>query len=302
MATRFGARSSFDTYILKVRWLVGAMASLIIVLGGALSYLALTTDARAGIVSELPDSPTLTRSATAYQDVVVARVRLETGQALNREHFSFQPFPADAVPINAVKAEALDSVSGKYAKDLIRVGFPLTYDDISESIPLSKLVIPDGYRAVSITADQRELVEGFVTPLSRVDVLWSYVDRNGRRSVKPLVRFAKVLSVNGDHHSKERSTVSRQGTTATLLVTAREAQLVELARGLGSLSLVLLGSGDNGEYSKESPGVDERMLYGEDNVPDEQPEYSGKAYVQDPRTGRVLRYVLSDRWELDTQF
>lgn len=303
MGTRFGARTPLHAYVARVHWILGGMSALLILLCVSLLYVGFNHEAAnsAEVVSEeaLPESGT----RGSFIDVVVARRRIEAGQRLEPDHFSLQPFPAASIPLAALQAEHLSEIIGKYSTALLRAGYPLSRDDVSASRPISQLNIPNGYRAVSITADDRELVAGHVTPMSRVDVLWRYKDKRGLTKVKPLVKFAKVLSVNGDSRQSERSQVSKRGTTATLLVTAKEAQLVELARGLGTLSMVLIGMGDNGSRMEVSSSVDERELYGENTVAEEeQPLYSGQAYVPDPATGRVRRYVLTDKWALDTRF
>ncbi len=300
MTTRFGAKTPLNAYVAKVHWILGGMSALIILLCGSLLYVGLQHEPARSAELTAQANTTQKSAEASFVDVIVARSRIEAGARLEPELFALQPFPAATLPVGALAADRLEEIIGHYSTGLVRAGYPLSLDDISRTRPISKLHIPEGYRAVSITADDRELVAGHVTAMSRVDVLWRYKDKRGLNKVKPLVKFAKVLSVNGESRQTERSNVNRRGTTATLLVTAKEAQLVELARGLGSLSMVLLGTGDNGSRAEPSTSVDERMLYGENDIPDEQePIYSGQAYVPDPVTGRIRRYVLTDKWTLD---
>jgi len=299
MGTRFGARTPLNAYVAKVHWIIGGLSALILMLCSSLVYVATTHETASSSVLTAQNIEEYSSAESSYVDVVVARSRIEAGQKLTPDLFALQPFPAATMPIGVFQAAQLDEMIGNYSTGLVRAGYPLTREDMSLTPPISTLHIPPGYRAVTIKANDRELVAGYVTALSRVDVLWRYKDRRGINKVKPLVRFAKVLSVNGVSRQTERSKVGKRDTTVTLLVTTKEAKLIELARGLGSLSMVLLGENDNGSREDPEDAVDEKDLYGDNTNPAEEPVYKGKAYVTDPDTGRIMRYVLTDRWELD---
>jgi len=55
--------------------------------------------------------------------------------------------------------------------------------------------VPAGHRAVTIEVDQQSAVEGFAKPGSRVDVLLSQKDSQGKSKVSVLVPSSKVLAV-----------------------------------------------------------------------------------------------------------
>ncbi|MCB0325648.1 MAG: Flp pilus assembly protein CpaB [Bdellovibrionales bacterium] len=302
MTTRFGHQSPFQTYVAKVRWVVGSLLTVIVMLAISTVYIAAQAPNEADAVQAfVSDSDTMS-AREAYVTVLSAQRRIEIGEELSPTTLVPVSLRTGEVPVDAVRVGSDILQSRRFASRLLHAGDILTYDVLQEHRP-PQLFIPDGFRAVTLKADERELVDGYVTPSSRVDVLWRHTDVRGMARVKPVVKFAKVLSVNGKLEQGGRSNVGKQPTTVTLLVTAREAQLLELARSLGTLSLVLLGNGDNGALARDAEYVTAADLFDSDEVSSKEVPFEGVAYTADPANGKALRYVLRGRrWSLDTQF
>ncbi len=305
MATRFGAASPAHTYATKVRWLVGCLITVILVLGFAIIYIAQSSNSetQASVTQQATD-PSQLAPTRPTQEVLHATTRIEEGARL--EAFMFTPLPIDSdkIPLGAVKSQDLNSIVGKYAKRLINAQMPILLDDVSEVRPANSFQIPPGYRAVTITVDARSGVEGFAKPNTRVDVLWTYT-QDGKKHVATITRFVKILSVGGNTASdQERAAVQGGETPVTLLVTEKDAKKIELARNLGSLSLSLVGEQEMGNRTADPDEVTLQDLIGKPAEGDSsEPASDGVMYTADPRSGRQIRYVLRNgRWAIDRSF
>jgi pilus assembly protein CpaB len=287
-----------------VRWLVGCLVSVILVLAVAIVYIAQSSnlETQASVTQNAAQLPVPEIRPTV--EILHASTRIEEGTRF--EHYMFTPLPMDSdkVPVGSIKSQDLNSIVGKFARRLINAQMPILLDDVVEKPPVSNIQIPPGYRAVTITVDARSGVEGFAKPNSRVDVLWTYT-QDGKKNVATITRFVKVLSVGGSTGGDaERANIKQGDTPVTMLVTEKDAKKIELARNLGQLSLSLVGEQETASRSGDPDTVTIQDLIGRP-AETEQAEIAsdGVMYTADPRTGRQLRYVLRNgRWSIDRSF
>ena len=293
MSRRFAGTS---TYALRTRrkllLVICSLSTVVMTLFTFVTYLLFSTETQDTTKQIQQEDISLARPELV--DVLVAAVRIESGTRVDASMFNLYAYEKDRVPFGVLHAGHEQLASGKYAKRMIRAGFPITQEDLSDSMRLDFLHIPPGYRAVAIFGTQTELVNGYVTPNSRVDVLFHYNDERGRDAVKTLVPFVKVLSVDGVRTPSGKKNVSG-GATATLLVTIRDAQRIELARRMGQLTLALRGVDSNGtEATPDSPVT-----------PCDVMNDCGKIEITDPdgtmlipgRDGRLIKYILEgNKW------
>ena len=253
-------------------------------------------------ISQASDhTQTMSNESERHESVLVASMRIEAGTKLNLSMFTEKQFNPEYMPVGLVTREHASALSGSYSSRMIPSGSPIAYSDFSENVPLESLPIPEGFRAVTINASQRELVEGFVKPNSRIDLLWHYKDQRGNQKVKTLMPFIKVLAVNGKTTADAaRAEVGPGGATATLLVSIRDAQRLELAQSLGRISLALLGSSANGLSSKAGNEVGLGSLLDEDEMLEAERE--GVLVLTDSRSGNIITYYLKNgRWIRDQE-
>lgn len=313
MASRFGGVSPAQTYATKVRWLVGCLVSIIIVLAAAFIIVAQNSgpakDGQAVATEQAPAT-----GAAGKAEIVVALGRIEEGAALRPELFSWVSMDESQVPMGAVRKKDLPQIQEKFASRLINPNVPLVSDDITTKRSYSALSIPAGYRAVTIVVDRRAGVEGFARPNSRVDVLWSFV-RDGKQQVATIVRSVKILSVGGMTANVPEGSApppeQAGDTTVTLLATEYDAKKIELARTAGAVSLSLVGDVEELSKTNEVGPVTMNDLLQEQDHPtavgpkqEEEPSHDGVVYSVDPKTGKQVRYVLNQKkkWVLDTNY
>ncbi|MCB0358151.1 MAG: Flp pilus assembly protein CpaB [Bdellovibrionales bacterium] len=305
MATRFGAASPAQTYAAKVRWLVGCLIAVILVLVVTLIFVAQgSNESAAPQAADQASDVAYATPVVPTADILVASQRIEAGTALMPFMFQEQAVHQDRIPDGAVLARDKASIAGKFAKSLINANLPLLKEDVTDRPPISAVTgaIPPGYRAVTITVDARSGVEGWAQPNTRVDVLWTYKDRDASTKVATIVHFSKILSVGGvtgiDSGSPTRNAQQPAVTTVTLLVTELDAKKIELARQTGVLSLSLVGEKDTGRVGANPEVVDlSSLLPRAPEAPGEEPAADGVMYSKDPVTGKMMKYELKNgRW------
>jgi pilus assembly protein CpaB len=307
MATRFGGNPSY-AYSVKLRYVVGALVAVVVVL---LMLLVGVMTMRGGSDTPQPQAGALAPqqpvSVSSKVDVLIAQSRIEAGTQLKKGLFVTRQWEPDQIPEGAVRASEEHLILEKFAKDMVPANMPILKESITEQPPLSTLTIPAGFRAVTIQVDSRSGVEGFAKPGSRVDVLFSFKDKDTKQKVATLARFIKVLSmggiVGGGENQGARMAIAGR-VDVTLLVTERDAKRIELARNVGTLSLALVGGEEQGRPSAEDPqSVDLSDLTGtRDAAPEEEPA-QGYMYMRDPKTGRQMKFKLKGggKWEKDKE-
>ena len=275
----------------KIRFAITTLAGLLICLGAALIYFAYPGTGQAATPNAPVDPAAQPAGGEPSVSMLVTNRRLETGTKIDRTMFSIVQFPAERVPEGAVTEREFDLLSGYYVKDVIHADYPLHRDDLSPQVPFNLLPIPAGFRALSIDADARDLVEGFVVPSSRVDVLWRYPGSSGKERVKTLVPFVKVLSVGSSNRPVEKAALSGGKTTATLLVSAIDAQRIELARARGQITLTLVG-GTESSSPLAGTTIDEHELLDDDEIEE---EHVNMFEVTDSKNGERVRFCEHGR-------
>ncbi len=98
-------------------------------------------------------------------------------------------------------------------------------------------VLKEGKRAVTVKVNEVVGVAGFALPGNYVDVMANLPDRDNDPVSKIVLERIQVLAVAQDIANTENK--PRVVSAVTLEVTPQEAEIIDLARSVGSLSLVL---------------------------------------------------------------
>jgi len=243
MATHFGGISPVRQQQ-KARTLVViagvALAVCLLVLGVLfLSSGSTTATQKETIIKEVP-------AEIEMVEVLLPIQSIEAGRSLKPSMFRKDTRPKQGMSTRVVRD--FEEIKGHYSRSMIVMDAPLVLDYITNVKPSSELTasIPDGYRAVTIRVDAQSAVEGFARPGAHVDVIWTTTADRGERTVVTIVHNAKVLSAESSTESdvEASNNAITIPNTVTLLVTAKDAQKIQLARSSGSLSMVLRGDAD----------------------------------------------------------
>jgi pilus assembly protein CpaB len=198
-------------------------------------------------------------------EVLVARANISLGQVTADGNFRWQPWPQDAVPPGAVTrapgqgAGASKSFIGNIARTPILAGEPITKAKLVSAKDGGVLaaILPEGRRAVSVQIRDEHLAAGkMILPNDRVDVILirKQRSRGGQEEIssETIFRDVRVLAVGQRIEIKEGQK-NAEGNTATLEMSAEEAEELVLARAKGEITLALRSIADFNK--KDGPTV-----------------------------------------------
>ncbi len=255
---------------------------LAVVVAGATAFLARTwlQAERAAMAAQLggqrpaPAKPTV--------QVLVARNVLRTGQIIKADDLRWQPWPQGMLPPTYIVEgkRALADFAGAVARSQFHVGEPIVETDIV--MPGSRgflaAVLKPGMRAVSVPASATSAVSGFIHAGDRVDVLLTHVlnGPTGQHSAtETILRNARVIAMDQklDFAPGDKPDVAK---TATLELTAKQAEIVTLAVKMGDLSLSLRGL-QSADEERDSAGDDDATAE------------LGESYTHDTQVSRLIK-------------
>ena len=178
------------------------------------------------------------------RQVVIAKVDIPEGAAIDRTALSLAAWPAQTVPAGAYSS--LDSVVGRVTRVNVFTGEAIVPGRLAPAGtgPGLELKIPPGQRAMAVRINDVAGISGLIQPNSRVDVLVTIADPvTNKQQAKLFMENMRVLSV-GTEIQRDAAGKPNAATTATLAVTPEEAERLAIAMNTGSIQLVLRGYGD----------------------------------------------------------
>jgi pilus assembly protein CpaB len=187
--------------------------------------------------------------------VLVAQRDIPRGSMLTAEMVESRDWPRSLLPKKVLKS--VDDVVGRAAAvpivagDLVTEG-KLASRDAGRGVAA---LIPSGMRAYTIqTSKAASNVAGFVMPGNRVDVLLSLHsfqnDGTGGGSTTTLLQAVEILAVDQRLDAPAENKVDPKDLqSVTLLVSPRQASLLDLGQSLGQLTLSLRNLEDKAEVT-----------------------------------------------------
>ena len=176
--------------------------------------------------------------------VVVASADINLGQRLLPEMLKLADWPSDSVPKNAFTDPA--KLNGRVLKSSVLVGEPLSEAKLAPAGTLGGLsaLITEGKRAITVRVNDVIGVAGFALPGNYVDIIVStQKDAVGdgaprEQSISKIV-LERMLVLAVAQEVNRDETKPRVVNAVTLEVTPAQAETLDLARSVGTLSLAL---------------------------------------------------------------
>ena len=187
-----------------------------------------------------------TQASIATTQVVVAARDLEVGTRLGPEMVQVVDWPA-GVALKEPFTSA-DKVKDRVINTQVLRGEPIVAGKLAapgEKGGLSA-VLEQGTRAITVRVNEIVGVAGFALPGNYVDVMVNTPDETNHPISKIVLQRILVLAVAQEVSTGDNK--PRVVNAVTLQVTPSEAEQIDLARSIGSLSLVL-----RSQIDKESP-------------------------------------------------
>jgi pilus assembly protein CpaB len=219
-----------------------------------------------GVVSRPPVEKTV-EIKVKQSEVLVARTDIGLGQITNDSLFRWQSWPEETVSAGFItrsaEPDAMTQLSGSIARAPIMAGEPVTQTKLVRAGQGGVLaaILPAGMRAISTRIKEETAVGNLILPNDRVDVILIRRTRSksGQEDFVSDLLFGnvRVLAIGQQIESKEgKKTADGAATTATLELTARQAELLALANAMGEISLSLRSIADLDVDSGPTAGVD----------------------------------------------
>lgn len=118
-------------------------------------------------------------------------------------------------------------------------------------------IIPQGMRAISIQANEIVGVAGYIRPGSLVDVMVNTRDKTEKQISKIVLEKILVLAISQD--DKRDQNKPKVVSAVTLQVNPGQAEKIDLARSIGTLSLILRNPLDKADTATEGARKDDLM-------------------------------------------
>lgn len=193
------------------------------------------------------------RSSVTTTDVVVAAKDIQLGTQLSPDMIKVVHWPAQSKPAGAFNNPT--ALPGRVLNSSVVGGEPIVEAKLAAPGSmggLSALIAP-GSRAISVKVNEVMGVAGFALPGNYVDVLVHAEDEQDRPFSRIVLEHILVLAV--DQESGRDETKPKVVKAVTLQVTPTEAEKLDLARGIGTLSLALRNQIDTAEAATRGAKV-----------------------------------------------
>jgi pilus assembly protein CpaB len=182
------------------------------------------------------------QSASNTLQVIVAQRDLQMGTRLQPDMLQTLAWPKSAAIQGPLTS--LDQAVGRVIRVPVLQGEPLLQSKLAAAGEKGGLssVLESGQRAVTVKVNEIMGVAGFALPGNFVDVMVNTPDSQNQPVSKIVIERIRVLAVAQDVSTNESK--PRVVNAVTLQVTPQQAEQIDLARSVGTLSLVLRSHSD----------------------------------------------------------
>ena len=226
---------------------------------GSRALIMLLVSLVAGIAAVVLAARWLSEQKTAVAtSIVVAARDIDAGEPIAVLALGTAPWPAEQIPPGAFRT--VKELEGRVPKTAITRGEPVLDSRLMPPGARGGLstLIGDGQRAITVRVNEVVGVAGFALPGNFVDVLVNTSDERDRPISKIVLERILVLAVAQE--ASRDDTKPRVVNAVTLEVTPGQAERLDLARSVGTLSLVLRSQTDKQVLSTN--GVRKEELLG----------------------------------------
>jgi pilus assembly protein CpaB len=230
-------------------------------------------------------------ATVASSKVVVAAINIDLGTPLTPQMLKLADWPRGSVPVGA--ADDIKTLDARVVKTSLLQGEPVLESKLAPLGATGGLsaVIAEGNRAMTVRVNDVVGVAGFALPGNYVDIVVNTEDESVRaenvnKSISKIVlEHIMVLAVAQEQNRDE--TKPKVVNAVTLEVTPAQAEKLDLARSVGTLSLVLRNQTDKNVVTTE--GSTKKNLL---NRVDEPPAPLMAAAAEQPVVKTEVKHVM----------
>jgi pilus assembly protein CpaB len=208
--------------------------------GGVAAFLASRSD---------PPPPAPQQAAVQVDsvDILVANNDIGVGRTIAADDVRWQPWPKEAAGSQLIRRadrpNAVEQIAGSVTRTPFLSGEPIREEKLIKAGGSGFLaaILPPGMRAIATEITPETGVGGFVLPNDRVDVQLTRSEKSDVGEVyvsETVLTNVRVLAIDQTVEEKQGQRVV-VGKIATLEMSPRQVQSLQVARRFGTLSLVL---------------------------------------------------------------
>jgi pilus assembly protein CpaB len=193
-------------------------------------------------------------------EIFVTAQAIGEQEEITADKIRLEHWPADRVPSGATAD--LGALEGRYAKQMFLAGEPVL--ELKLMNEKNDIMVPKGFRVVSMKADQNSGIANLVKQGDRVDVD-AYFTKNElfpETKTMNILAGVKVFAIDGKTKHDPEAVRTRSARTISLAIRNADHEAWMLAQRNGEVSLSL---GSPGNYS--------------DNVPEDEASPSGQNFL-----------------------
>ncbi|WP_332853402.1 Flp pilus assembly protein CpaB [Duganella sp. S19_KUP01_CR8] len=182
----------------------------------------------------------LRQTPTSANKIIVAATDVNLGQRLTPEMLKAIDWPADSLPRGAIRDGS--KLVGRVLKTSVLRDEPLSEAKLAPAGTLGGLsaLISEGKRAITVRVNDVVGVAGFALPGNFVDILVNtQAAATGNENAISKIVLERILVLAVAQEVGRDETKPRVVNAVTLEVTPAQAENIDLARSVGTLSLVL---------------------------------------------------------------
>src|SRR5471032_2487423 len=182
----------------------------------------------------------LRQTPASANKIIVAATDVNLGQRLTPEMLKAIDWPADSLPHGAIRDGS--GLVGRVLKTSVLRDEPLSEAKLAPAGTLGGLsaLISEGKRAITVRVNDVVGVAGFALPGNFVDILVNtQAAATGNENAISKIVLERILVLAVAQEVGRDETKPRVVNAVTLEVTPEQAENLDLARSVGSLSLVL---------------------------------------------------------------
>lgn len=212
------------------------------------AYLMIGISVLTGLLAVLAGARWLSaQAAMATQSVVVAVRDLDLGSALDASMLELVRWPAGSLPAGSFRS--LAEADGRVLRVSLQRGEPVLEGKLTPTGTAAGLsaLIGEGRRAITVKVNEVVGVAGFALPGNYVDVLVNL--RDDRETAVSRIILERILVLAVAQEKSREESKPKVVNAVTLEVTPEQAEKLDLARSIGSLSLVLRNQIDRASVS-----------------------------------------------------
>ena len=216
--------------------------------------------------------------------VVIAAVDIELGSKINPQMLTVTDWPSGSMPPGAFKD--IKELQDRVVKVSVLRGDAVLERKLASVGSQGGLsaVIADGKRAMTVRVNDVVGVAGFALPGNYVDVMVNAQQDKGKSEENKQISktvLENVLVLAVAQESGRDDTKPKVVSAVTLELTLEDSEKLDLARSVGTLSLVLRNQAD--KKTVATTGITKSQLFGEKEVKEAPPQRVKVAAMVKPR-------------------